>query len=108
MTSKKKIKKKWLTTERLKILFSFKRIEWSKKSNRLDRYDQKICATKKRTLLEDLNIGEKVLVLDERINKISASGKFYKQTAQNIFYFNKKTVFAIRNKKKVDKIPIIG
>ena len=55
---------------------------------------------KKRKLFEDLNISEKVLVLDERINKKSAPGKFYKQTAQNISHFNKKTGFAIRSKKK--------
>ena len=46
---------------------------------------------------EILNIGEKVLVLAERINKKSVPGKHYKQTVQNISYFNKKT---IRNQKR--------
>ena len=52
---------------------------------------------------ENLNIGEKVFVLAERINKKRAPDKFYKQTVQNIFYFNKKTVFQIRNKNEIDK-----
>ena len=52
---------------------------------------------------EILDAGEKVLVLAERIKKKSAPGKFYKQTVQNISYFNKKIVFMIRNKQKIDK-----
>ena len=52
---------------------------------------------------ENLDAGEKVLVLAERIKKKSAPGKFYKQTVQNISYFNKKIVFMIRNKQKIDK-----
>ena len=57
-------------------------------------------AAKKRKLHENLNIGKKVFVLAERINKKSASRKFYKQAVQNFSYFNQKTVFTIRNKKK--------
>ena len=45
-----------------------------------------------------LDIGEKVLVLAERIKKKSAPGKF-----QNISYFNKKEIFTIRSKQKIDK-----
>ena len=52
---------------------------------------------------ENLDAGAKVLVLAERIKKKSAPGKFYKQTVQNISYFNKKIVFMIRNKQKIDK-----
>ena len=58
---------------------------------------------KKERERENLDVGEKVLVLDERIKKKSAPGKFYKQTIQNISYFNKKTVFTIRHKQKIDK-----
>ena len=58
--------------------------------DRLDRYDQKKYAAKKRKLCQNLNIGEKVLALAERINKKLAPGKFYEQTVQNISYFNKK------------------
>ena len=44
------------------------------------------------------------LVWAERIKKKSAPGKFYKQSVQNIAYFNKERTFSIRKKKKIDKI----
>ena len=50
-----------------------------------------------------MDIGEKVLVLAERIKKKSAPGKFYKQTVQNISYFNKKEIFTIRSNQKINK-----
>ena len=55
---------------------------------------------KKNKLRQNLNINEKVLVLGERIRKKSASGKFYKQSVQNISYFSKEKVFFIRKKQK--------
>ena len=39
----------------------------------------------------------------ERIKAKSAPEKFYKQTVQNIPYFNKKTIFTIRKKQTIDK-----
>ena len=48
-----------------------------------------------------MDIGEKILVLAERIKKKSAPGKFYKQTVQKISYFSKKEIFTIRNKKLI-------
>ena len=41
-------------------------------------------------------IGEKVLVLAERIKKKAAPGKFYKQSVQNVSYFNQERTFIIR------------
>ena len=43
-------------------------------------------------------------VLAERIKKKSAPGKFYKQSVQNISYFNKETVFTIYKKQMIDNI----
>ena len=51
-----------------------------------------------------LSIGERVYVLAERIKKKSASGKFYKQSVQNISYFNKEKIFVNRAKQTIDKI----
>ena len=48
-----------------------------------------------------MDIGQKILVLAERIKKKSAPGKFYKQTVQKISYFSKKEIFTIRNKKLI-------
>ena len=53
---------------------------------------------------ENLNINEKILVLAERVRKKLAPGKFYKQSVQNISYFNKEEIFFIRKKQKIDKI----
>ena len=53
---------------------------------------------------KNVNINEKVLVLAEIIRKKSAPGKFYKQSVQNISYFNKENIFFIRKKQKIHKI----
>ena len=50
--------------------------------NRLDRYDKKQYSAKRKKLREELLIGEKALVLAERIKKKAAPGKFYKQSVQ--------------------------
>ena len=99
------IEKKSLSSEKLRTLFNFHRIEKIKQVNdRFNRYDRKKYSAKRRKLRENLNVGERVLVLAERIKKKSAPGKFYKQSVQNIEYFNKEQVFAIRTKQKIDKI----
>ena len=70
-------------------------------SIRMDRYDQKKYSKKKRKKpREDLKKGERVYLLAERIKKKSAPSKFYKQSVENISYFNKETVYTI--KKTVD------
>ena len=63
---------------------------------RVDDYDVKNYSAKKRKLRDELFVGERVYVLAERIKKKSASGKFYKQSVQNISYFNKDKTFIIR------------
>ena len=55
-----------------------------------------------------MNINEKVLVLAEMIRKKSAPGKFYKQSVQNISYFNKENNFLLGKSKKFIKSAIIG
>ena len=49
-------------------------------------------------------ISEKVLALVEKIKKKAGPGKCYKQSVQNISYFNKERTFMIRKKQKIDKI----
>lgn len=53
---------------------------------------------------DDLSIGERVYVPAERIKNKSAPGKIYKQSVQNISYFNKDKVFTIRAKKAIDNV----
>ena len=48
-----------------------------------------------RKLREPLNIGEKVLVLAERLKKKDAPGKLYKRSTQNKTFFSKDKIFII-------------
>ena len=59
---------------------------------------------KKKKLRENLDIGEKVYILAERIKKKSAPGKCYKQSVQNISYFKKEKIYMIREKNIIDRI----
>ena len=103
--SPEEIEKKSLSGERFRTIFNMHRIEKTKLlHDRLDRYDKKKYLVERRKLRENLNIGEKVLVLAERIKKKSAPGKFYKQSVQDIAYLNKEKTFSIRKKQKIDKI----
>ena len=58
----------------------------------------------RKKLRENLNIGEKVYNLAERIKKKTAPGKFYKQSVQNISYCNKDVIYSIRKKHIIDNI----
>ena len=94
-----------LKSERFRTLYNMHRIEKTGKLNiRMGRYDQKKYSKKRKNIRENLNIGERVHVLAERIKKKSASGKFYKQSVQNISFFNKDTVYTIRKKQMIDCI----
>ena len=44
------------------------------------------------------------ILLAERIKKKSAPGKFYKQSVQNMSYFNKEQLYTIRKKRLIDGI----
>ena len=102
-------KKKSLENQQFRTEFNFEHIKISKKtSDRLDRYHKKLYSRKKKKLREELNVGEKVLILAERLQRKSAPGKFYKQTVQNISYFNKENIFIIRNKTKIEDKTFIG
>ena len=99
------IEQKSLSNERFRIVFNMHCIEKTKLTlERLKRYDDKKYNRKKRKLRENMNIDEKVLISAERIRKKSAPGQFYKQSVQNISFFNKEKIVFIRKKKKVDKI----
>ena len=101
-----KVESRTLKSEKFRTLYNMHRIEETRKLNiRIDRYDQKKKnSNKRKKLREDLKIGENVYLLAERIKKKSAPGKFYKQSVQNISYFNKETVYTIRKKQLIDGI----
>ena len=73
------------------------RIEKTQKLHRrLDDYDVTKYFAKRRKLRDELFIGEKVYIFAERVKKKSTLGKFYKQSVQNISYFDKNKTFTIR------------
>ena len=100
--SPEEVETKALQSERFTTVYNMHRLEKTHKLNqRQDRYDKKKYDRKRKKLRENLSIKEKVYVLAERIKKKSAPGKFYKQSVQNLSYFNKDTVFTERNKLSI-------
>ena len=101
----KLVERESMQSEKFKTLFNMHRLERSEKASaRLDRYDDKIYERKRKKLRERLDVGKRVYVLAGRIKEKSAPGKFYKETVQNISYFNKETVYVVRERKKIDSI----
>ena len=94
------VEKKSLEDDNFREKFDFYRIEKVGKNNkRIKRYIIKKDANK-RKLREPLSIGEKVLVLSERLKKKDAPGKLYKPTTQNKSFFNKDKIFIVKKRVK--------
>ena len=103
--SPEEVEKRALKSGRFRTVYSMHRLDKKNKLNiRQDRFDKKKYSKKRKKLRENLAIGQKVYVLEERTKKKSAPGKFYKQSVQNISYFNKETVFTIHKKQMIDNI----
>ena len=78
---------------------SLRKIETNQSRN--DRYNEKIDRRKKR-LRRPLNIHEKVLVLAERLKKKDAPGNLYKASTENKPFFNRKRIFTIYKRVKLN------
>ena len=103
--SLEEIERQSLTSEQFRILFKMQRTEKTQKFHaRLDRYDKKRYSAKRKKLREKLLIGKKVLFLAERIKKKASPGKFYKQSVQNLSYFNKDRTFIIKKIQPIEDI----
>ena len=66
-----------------------------------DQYDQKI-DRRKRTLRNPLNLDKKVLVLAERLKKKDAPGNLYKDSTENILFFNRNRILTIYKNAKLN------
>ena len=94
------VEKKSLEDGNFREKFDFYRIDKvSKHSKRIIRYMAKKDENK-RKLREPLNIGEKVLVLSERLKKKDGPGKLYKATTQNKSFFDKNKIFIVKKRIK--------
>ena len=103
--SPEEIERRSLASEWFKTIFNIHKIDKTKRLHeRRDRYDRGRYTSKRRWLREDLMIGEKVLILAERIRNKHAPGMFQKQAVQNIAYFNIERTFLIRKKQSINSI----
>ena len=94
------VEKKALVDENFREKFDFYRLtKIGKENKRYKRYMSKKDSYK-RKLRNPLNIGERVLVLSERLKKKDAPGKLYKASTQNKTFYNKNRVFIIRKRLK--------
>ena len=90
------VEKRALLDDAFREKYDFYRLE---KIRRQDRYNLKKDILNPRKLREPLEIGEKVLVLAERLKKKDAPGRFYKSTTQNKSYFSKE-IFIVKKRVK--------
>ena len=70
--------------------------------DRVVRYEERKDNRKKRKQRDPLDIGEKVLVIAERLKRKNAPGNLYKSTTENKPFFNRDRVFIINKKVLVD------
>ena len=90
------IEQKTLENEVFREVYDFYRLaKVTKDADRYKRYNEKLDKKQKKKLREPLNIGEKVLVLAEKIKKKDAPKFLFKSTTENIPFFNKKEIFNI-------------
>ena len=69
--------------------------------DRSEKFDSKIDRHKKQ-LGDDLEIGEKVLLLAERLRKRDAPGRLYKSTTENKSFLNTDRIFKISERSKLN------
>ena len=91
------VEKKSLESDNFRENFDFYRLEKvGKEHKRNIKYLKKKDSNNRRKLRQPLNIGEKVLVLAERLKKKDAPGRLYKSTTQNRSFFNKEKIFIMK------------
>ena len=87
-----------LKSEYFKRMLDFQRI---KKVEETNRRQEKFAIKKdrrRRKLRSPLKIGEKVIILAERIKKKDAPSKFYKASTDNIPFFNRENIYTVYKK----------
>ena len=93
-----KVEKTSLEDDTFREKFDFYRLQKvSKNNNRIQRYSIKK-DSRKRQLREPLNLGEKVLVLAERLKKKDAPGRFIKVRHKTKVFFNKGKIFIVKKR----------
>ena len=71
-------------------------VKVSKIAERYNQNDIRFDKKSRKKLRSPLTVGEKVLVLAERLRKKDAPGNLYKSTTENTPFFNRNEVFIVR------------
>ena len=93
------VERKSLSDDIFQEIYDFHRIvRVSKDAARYKRYDIRVDKknSRRRKLREPLTVGEKVLVLAERLKKKDAPGSLLKSTTESIPFFNRREIFIVR------------
>ena len=94
----KTVEKKSLEDEKFRQVYDFHRmVRVSRDAERYKRNDIRFDKKTRKKLCSPLTVGEKVLVLAERLRKKDALRNLYKSTTQNISFFNTEEIFIVRN-----------
>ena len=100
------VEEKTLSNNNFREIYDFHRIvRVSKDATRYKRYDirlDKKLSSRRKQLREPLIVGEKVLVLAERLQKKDAPGSLFKSTTENIPFFNRNEIFIVRKVIPID------
>ena len=100
------VEEKTLSDNIFREIYDFHRIvRVSKDAARYKRYDirlDKKLKSRKKQLREPLTVGERVLVLAERLKKKDAPGSLFKSTTENIPFFNRNEIFIVRKVLPID------
>ena len=93
----KTVEKKPLKDVKFREVYDFHRmVRVSRDAKRYKRNDIRFDKKTRKKLRSPLTVGEKVLVLAQRLRKKDAPGNLYKSMAENISFFNREEIFIVR------------
>ena len=93
----KTVEKKPLEDVKFREVYDFHRVvRVSRDAERYKRNDIRFDKKTRKKLRSPLTVGEKVLVLAQRLRKKDAPGNLYKSTTENISFFNREEIFIVR------------
>ena len=90
------VEKKSLKDEKFRVYDFHRMVIVSRDAKRNKPNDIRFDKKTRKKLCSPLTVGEKVLVLAERLRKKDALGSLYKSTTKNISFFNRKEIFIVR------------
>ena len=93
----KTVEKKPLEDVKFQEVYDFHRVvRVSRDAERYKCNDIRFDKNTRKKLRSPLTVGEKVLVLAQRLRKKDAPGNLYKSTTENISFFNREEIFIVR------------